>query len=72
MVIQTAGTSRSCMHASPALSTVQAFMDDVVTRFGNQALSSVISTGPLDRVVYRAVFQQWNGGGLRAVVEALP
>jgi len=51
MVIQTAGTTRSCMHASPALSTVQAFRDDAVTRFGNQALSSVISTGLLDRVV---------------------
>jgi hypothetical protein len=49
MVIQTAGTSISCMHASPAFSTVQAFRDDAVTRFGNQALSSVISAGLLDR-----------------------
>ena len=51
MVFQTAGTIRSCMHASPALSTVQVFRDDAVTRFGNQLLSSVTSTGLLDRVV---------------------
>jgi hypothetical protein len=51
MVIQTAGTTRSCMHASPALSTVQVFWDDAITPFGNQLLSSVTSTGLLDRVV---------------------
>ncbi len=51
MVFQTAGTIRSCMHASPALSTVQVCRGDAVTRFGNQLLSSVTSTGLLDRVV---------------------
>ena len=50
MVFQTAGTTRSCMHASPALSTVQAFRDDAVTRFGNQLLSSVTSTGLRERL----------------------
>ena len=62
MAFQTAGTIRSCMHASPALSTVQAFMDDAVTRFGNQALSSVISTGPLDRVVSKDLLSSPGAG----------
>ena len=49
MLFQTAGTVRSCMHASPALSTVQVCRGDAVTRFGNQLLSSVTSTAQLDR-----------------------
>jgi hypothetical protein len=51
MVVQTAHTTRSCMHASPALSTVQVSGDDAFTRFGNELLSSVTSTGLLDRVL---------------------
>jgi hypothetical protein len=51
MVFQTAGTIRSCMHASPALSRLQVCRGNAVTRFGNQLLSSVTSTGLPDRVV---------------------
>src|ERR1700730_3250211 len=48
-VIQTTGTTRSCMHVSPALSTVQVFRDSAVTRIGYELLSSVIQHGLLAR-----------------------
>ena len=65
MAIQPAATTRSCtLH--PALSTVQVFEDNAVTRFGNQLRSSVIQHRVLDRFVGKGPdTERWRSGERR-------